>query len=67
MEWVMVKFMVAWPCGLVSSAEAALVLDLFVLRELPSTVREHIWPRRHRLSCFGDFLLWTLGHWLLVK
>ena len=65
--WVVVKSMDSWPCGLISSTEAALVLNLLVLREAPSTVAAHTQRRSHCLSCFWDFLLWILGHWFLVK
>lgn len=65
--WVVAKSTDAWPCGLLSCTEAALVLNLLVLREAPGTAGAHAQRRRHCLSCFRDFLLWILGHWFLVK
>lgn len=65
--WVVVRSTDACPCALISSPEAALVLNLLVLREAPSTIGAHTQCQRHHLSCFGDFLPWILGYWLLVK
>ena len=66
-RWLVVKSMDAWPCGLVTSVKAGLILYLFVLKEQPSTVRAHTRSQRHHLSYLGDFLLGTLGHWFLVR